>query len=74
MRLNSGPVQIDDDWPGVFIRGDEIEGLRQVLMLMSQKTDIDVSRYIDMVTTRRPGHPSIVRLTFAERQADADHS
>jgi hypothetical protein len=40
-RIETGPVQFNDDWPGIFIRGDECFAyylaLREVL-----KADIDM--------------------------------
>lgn len=33
-RVETGPVQFDDDWPGVFIRGDNALGFAQSLEAM----------------------------------------
>lgn len=30
-RVETGAVQFDDDWPGLFIRGDEALAMAQVL-------------------------------------------
>lgn len=30
-RVDTGPVQFGDDWPGVFIRGDEVSGILRVI-------------------------------------------
>lgn len=41
-RVETGPVQFGDDWPGVFIRGDEALHmalrLREALALMASRT------------------------------------
>ena len=36
-RVETGATQIGDDWPGLFIRGDDCISLRQIL-----------KRYLDM--------------------------
>lgn len=30
-RVETGPVQFGDDWPGIFIRGDDCIGFAQVI-------------------------------------------
>lgn len=43
-RVESGPLQINDDWPGVFIRGDNAMfygmALRDLLSLMRHNKDM----------------------------------
>jgi hypothetical protein len=36
-RMSSGAVQFQDDWPGLFIRGDECMGLALRLEMLKQK-------------------------------------
>jgi len=36
-RISSGAVQFQNDWPGLFIRGDECMGLALRLGLLKQK-------------------------------------
>jgi len=42
-RIETGPVQINDDWPGVFIRGDNAmfygKALKSLLVAMKDDTD-----------------------------------
>jgi hypothetical protein len=43
-RIETGPLQINDDWPGVFIRGDNAMfygmALRQLLAMLKDESDI----------------------------------
>lgn len=43
-RVESGPLQVNDDWPGVFIRGDNAMfygmALRDLLSMLDQERDI----------------------------------
>lgn len=36
MRAETGPLQFGDDWPGVFIRGDNAMGFVQALRALLQ--------------------------------------
>lgn len=42
-RVETGPLQIDDDWPGVFIRGDQslnfANTLRKILQVLPTDRD-----------------------------------
>ena len=35
--LETGPVQIGEDWPGIFIRGDDAGGAASMLRLMMRE-------------------------------------
>lgn len=43
-RIETGPVQINDDWPGIFIRGDNAMfygmALKTLLHMLKDETDI----------------------------------
>ena len=40
-RVETGPVQFRDDWPGIFIRGDEASHLALVLNRVLREYSID---------------------------------
>jgi hypothetical protein len=44
-RIETGPVQINDDWPGVFIRGDNAMfyamALKSLLNMLKDEKDLD---------------------------------
>lgn len=44
-RIETGPVQFNDDWPGVFIRGDNAMfygmALKSLLSMLKDDTNID---------------------------------
>lgn len=54
-RVETGALQFEGDWPGVFIRGDEAIGaaaqIRQVLPLIPAHDDTLRSRLSDLVRT-----------------------
>ena len=39
MRCETGLIEFKDDWPGVFIRGDDCFGHRQALALLLKATN-----------------------------------
>lgn len=40
-RVESGPIQFGDDWPGVFIRGDDCAYYNLLLTNVLKKTDLN---------------------------------
>ena len=55
VRLETGVVQFDDDWPGVFIRGDSAFGL---LMMLedSELRPLAVQQIKDLLRGSNVGH------------------
>lgn len=49
-RIETGPVQINDDWPGVFIRGDNamFYGMALKQLLSRLKDDKDMENLINI--------------------------
>lgn len=47
-RIETGPVQFNDDWPGVFIRGDNamFYGMALKSLLSMLKNDNDMERML----------------------------
>lgn len=46
-RIDTGPIQIDDDWPGIFIRGDHALGHAvNTKMLAEDLEDGPLKRYL----------------------------
>lgn len=59
-RVETGPIQFEDDWPGVFIRGDNAAGFSMSLSNMLEKykkTDpkdrIDIARIEGLINVLR---------------------
>jgi hypothetical protein len=54
-RPETGPMQFGDDWPGVFIRGDDAFGyafaLRRAVERLAEfdSSSVDVARLADLV-------------------------
>lgn len=48
-RVNSGPITIDDDWPGVFIRGDEAIGLALFLEGLASAKGVNAETYVRLL-------------------------
>jgi hypothetical protein len=54
-RPGTGPMQFGDDWPGVFIRGDDAIGyalaLRRAIerLVEADSPSVDVARLADLV-------------------------
>lgn len=41
-RIETGVLQINEDWPGIFIRGDNAFGYAmEIKMILNSKDDID---------------------------------
>ena len=36
-RVSTGPLQVGGDWPGIFIRGDETDGIVQLLLFLKRE-------------------------------------
>lgn len=62
-RIETGPLQINDDWPGYFIRGDA------AFML-----SFYISELIESHTEHRPPSPIYLAMvqSFAESLGDCD--
>lgn len=45
MRLDDGPIQFEDDWPGTFIRGDSGMAYIQAITLVLQALDNSPSQH-----------------------------
>lgn len=45
-RIETGPVQFNDDWPGVFIRGDNAlfygMALKSLLAMLKDEKEVDI--------------------------------
>jgi len=41
--MQTGPLKIGDDWPGIFIRGDEAIALAQDCRVVAQLNRLDLS-------------------------------
>lgn len=52
-RVETGALQIGDDWPGLFIRGDEAIGLA---------ANIDAAQCADMLPCNGPGAVLLQRV------------
>jgi hypothetical protein len=54
-RLETGPMQFSDDWPGVFVRGDDALGyalaLRRAVerLVEIDSPSVDVAKLADLV-------------------------
>lgn len=53
-RIETGPIQFNDDWPGIFLRGDSAFHIANVLSQVhsGQKdalTDIQLKNIIDLL-------------------------
>lgn len=48
-RVETGPVQFGEDWPGVFIRGDEAMGLAAQIEAL-QPCDSPIGAVLNRVT------------------------
>jgi len=42
-RVETGPIRFGNDWPGVFIRGDDCAGYSLALKEMLEKDDLTFS-------------------------------
>lgn len=55
-RIETGPVQFGEDWPGTFIRGDNAFGyamyLRTALDFMDKQQDLKGMDWISVVSLR----------------------
>lgn len=48
-RIETGPLQINNDWPGVFIRGDNAIYYSMLLEKIINKQDLD---FIDLINIK----------------------
>ena len=64
-RLETGPIQLGDDWPGVFIRGDDAIGyttaLRRVVHRLVEFDDdglgvVKLAELVDLLASCRITH------------------
>jgi hypothetical protein len=71
-RIETGALQINEDWPGVFIRGDNAMWtamqLRQVLAVLEQNQDWSLTMQLTIAELK--GHISL--LTSCVERASFD--
>jgi hypothetical protein len=49
VRVESGPIQFGDDWPGIFLRGDEANAMSFYLLSIIER--IEKHEEIDPLST-----------------------
>jgi len=75
MRIETGALQIDNDWTGLFIRGDDALHLREMLSLVYHLTDAaykPLVRNLIWIIDRDVNHSSAVRNVQVIFRQDAE--
>ena len=44
-RVETGPLQINDDWPGIFVRGDDCVFLASLITMAHDSPDYSMLTY-----------------------------